>query len=199
MTIADPCVTCIINQSLRVADAIDADAALTQQLYDYVREASKNFDFTRSPPEVAAEVYETMARLASKDDLYADVKRLSTAKARQNLPLLHKVLACSDTPFITALKIAVAGNVIDLAAAVNFDLDEELESVFHTPFAIDDTAALQTALYGASSLLYIADNAGEHIFDYVAIETLQRCYPNLHVFYMVRGTPIINDVTLNEA
>ena len=199
MTIASPCIECIINQSLRVADAIGADNALREQLHRSVREASKHFDFRLSPPEVAADVYETMARIADKEDLYDEVKRLSTAKAQQALPTLYERLQNSENPFMTALKIAVAGNVIDLAAAVSFDLDEELKSVFHTPFAIDDTAALEAVLSQAKTLLYIADNAGEHIFDYVTIETLQRLYPNLHVFYMVRGNAIINDVTVNEA
>ena len=199
MTIASPCIECIINQSLRVADAIGADDALREQLHRSVCEASKHFDFRFSPPEVAADVYETMARIADKEDLYDEVKQLSTAKAQQALPTLYERLQSSENPFMTALKIAVAGNVIDLAAAVSFDLDEELKSVFHTPFAIDDTAALEAMLSQAKTLLYIADNAGEHIFDYVTIETLQRLYPNLHVFYMVRGNAIINDVTVNEA
>ncbi len=199
MTIASPCIECLINQSLRVADAIGADEALTAQLHRYVSDASKDFDFALSPPEVAADVYETMARMAGKEDLYDEVKRLSTAKARQALPKLYEALETADNRVMTALKIAVAGNVIDLAAAVSFDLDEELESVFHTPFAIDNTAALEAALSQAKTLLYIADNAGEHIFDYVTIETLKRLYPKVHVFYMVRGKAIINDVTLNEA
>ncbi len=199
MTIASPCVECIINQSLRVADAIGADDILKADLHRYVSRAAKTFDFTCSPPEVAADVYAEMARIAGKEDLYDVVKRLSTDKARQTLPILYSILERSDTPFMTALKIAVAGNVIDLAAAVTFDLDEELERVFHTPFAIDHTVELEMALSNASTLLYIADNAGEHIFDYVAIEVLKTLYPDLHVFYMVRGMPIINDVTLKEA
>ncbi len=199
MTLATPCVECIVNQSLRVADAIGADDALRSRLYAYVRDASQHFDFHASPPEVAAEVYEAMARIADKEDLYDTVKKHSTQQARRSVPALKKRLAASQDPLMTAVKIAVAGNVIDLAAAVRFDLDEELERIFHTPFAVDNVALLHEKLATASTLLYIADNAGEHIFDYLAIETLQQRYPNLHVYYMVRGVPIINDVTLQEA
>ncbi len=199
MTIASPCVECIVNQSLRVADAIGADERLKKQLYEYVKNASKNFDFRLSPPEVAADVYEEMARIAHKDDLYDTLKARSTLKAQRCIPALKQVIESSPNKLLSTVKIAVAGNVIDLAAAVSFDLDEELERIFHTPFGVDDVTMLQASLESASTLLYIADNAGEHIFDYLAIETLQKLYPNLHVFYMVRGGPIINDVTFAEA
>ncbi|MEA2110874.1 MAG: ARMT1-like domain-containing protein [Campylobacterota bacterium] len=199
MTIADPCVECIINQSARVADAIGADVALKEKLTLHVKNASKTFDFRCSPPEVASSVYEEMADIANKPDLYDEVKEHSTTKALAFIPELKKELDGSDDKFLTAIKIAVAGNVIDLAAEVSFDLYEEMEKIFHTPFKIDDVNVLRQKLSTSSTLLYIGDNVGEHIFDYLTIETLQELYPNLHVYYMVRGNPIINDVTTKEA
>jgi uncharacterized protein with ATP-grasp and redox domains len=72
-------------------------------------------------------------------------------------------------------------------------------SVFHTPFAHDDTNILRQLLSKAQNVLYIGDNAGEHLFDALAIQSLQKLYPNITFTYMVRGNPIINDVTLKEA
>lgn len=199
MTIQNPCVECIINQSARVANAIGADEALKEKLILHVKNASKDFDFKLSPPEVASDVYEAMAGIAGMDDLYAEVKQLSTIKAQAFIPSLKSIIEASEDKLLSAIKIAVAGNVIDLAAEVSFDLHEELEKIFHTPFAIDDFELLREKLSHAKTLLYIADNAGEHIFDYLTIETLQSLYPDLHVTYMVRGNPIINDVTMKEA
>jgi uncharacterized protein with ATP-grasp and redox domains len=82
---------------------------------------------------------------------------------------------------------------------VSFDLHDAINSVFHTPFHHDDTQALRTQLAQAKSVLYIGDNAGEHIFDALTIQTLQNLYPEIDFTYMVRGNPIINDVTLVEA
>jgi hypothetical protein len=97
------------------------------------------------------------------------------------------------------LKTAVVGNVIDLAAEVSFDLQDAISSVFSTPFEHDDSILLSDALSQAKTVLYIGDNAGEHIFDALTIRSLQKLYPNLSVSYMVRGNPIINDVTMKEA
>lgn len=199
MKIASECVACIINQSAKVADAIEADKNLTNKLITTVEEMSKEFSFELSPPEVASDVYETMASLAKKEDIYDVIKELSTQKARSFVPFLKEKLQNADNRLLTATKIAVAGNVIDLAAAVEFDLEEELEKIFHTEFAHNDFEALTQELAVAKRVTILGDNVGEHIFDYMFIEVLQELYPKVHFSYMVRGNPIINDVTMKEA
>jgi uncharacterized protein with ATP-grasp and redox domains len=199
LNIAPECVTCIVAQSERVCDAIDADKVLRDKILLHVSNLSKDFDFSKSPPEVASDVYEDMAKIAQMSDLYGELKAHATLRATDFVYSLKDTLQNSDDKLITLLKIAVVGNVIDLAAEVSFDLDEELDKIFHTDFAIDDTEVLRESLKDAKTVLYIGDNVGEHIFDYLAIETLQELYPALHVSYMVRGNPIINDVTMLEA
>ena len=89
--------------------------------------------------------------------------------------------------------------MIDLAAAVEFSLEEELEKIFHRDFAHNDFSSLETQLQKAKNVVVLGDNVGEHIFDYMFIQTLQELYPEITFTYMVRGTPIINDVTMKEA
>jgi len=199
LTIDEKCVECIINQSVRVADAIKATPALKKELTSTVEELSKDFSYKDNPPEIASYVYEKMAVIANKTDLYDEVKELSTKKALSFVPLLKEKLQESKNKLLTATKIAVAGNVIDLAAAVEFDLEEELDKIFHTNFAHDDVLLLENELKKARTVLVIGDNVGEHIFDYMFIETLQDLYPIIKFSYMVRGNPIINDVTMLEA
>ena len=199
MFIADECVSCIINQSAKVANAIGADESLKLELHDDVTMVSKSFSFKNSPPEIAADVYEKMAELANKTDLYDEVKEASTKKALSFVPFLEEKLLSSSNKLLTATKIAVAGNVIDLAAQVAFDLEEELDKIFHTEFSHNDFTALEKKLEISKSVLVIGDNVGEHIFDYIFIEVLQNMYPKIEFSYMVRGNPIINDVTMKEA
>ncbi|EQB39326.1 hypothetical protein M947_07655 [Sulfurimonas hongkongensis] len=199
MTIDKACVDCIVNQSYRVCDAIDAPQDLRQKITSSIKEMSKEFSYEKNPPEIAADVYEKMALLANKEDLYDKVKALSTQKALSFVPLLEKKLLSSPDKLLTATKIAVAGNVIDLAAVVEFDLEEELSKVFETDFTHDDFESLRAKLKDAKSVLIIGDNVGEHIFDYMFVRTLKELYPDAHYSYMVRGNPIINDVTIKEA
>ncbi len=199
MLIDEACVSCIVNQSTKVANALGADALLTQKLYSHVEALSQTFSYKKSPPEIAADVYEDMALIAQTADLYATVKKASTKKAASFLPFLEKKLKNSSNKLLTATKIAVAGNVIDLAAAVEFDLEEELEKIFETAFAENDFEKFAHKLASATTVLVIGDNVGEHIFDYLFIQTLQELYPKIAFSYMVRGNPIINDVTMKEA
>ena len=199
MNIDEACVTCIINQSVKVADAINADDDLRYELTSSVENMSKDFSFAQTPPEIASDVYEKMAAIANKSDLYDEVKALSTQKALSFVPALKKRLHNASDTLLIAVKIAVAGNVIDLAAEVEFDLAEELEKIFETDFAHNDFDTLKNELDNASSVVILGDNVGEHIFDYLLVETLQSLYPETKFIYMVRGNPIINDVTLKEA
>ena len=199
MNIDEACVACIINQSAKVSHAIDADKELTNKLTSTVENLSKDFSFEQSPPEIASYVYEKMAEIANRKDLYAEVKELSTQKALSFVPLLKEKLRTSKNKLLTATKIAVAGNVIDLAAAVEFDLEEELNKIFHTDFAHDNMDMFEVELKSAKRVVVLGDNVGEHIFDYMFIETLQELYPDINFTYMVRGNPIINDVTMKEA
>ncbi len=199
MNIQPQCVECIINQSKKVANAINASETLSQELVTSVTNMSRNFCFSSNPPEVAADVYEKMAKIAKKEDLYDEVKELSTKKALSFIPFLKEKLAKSSNKLLTATKIAVAGNVIDLAAQVEFDLNEELNKIFHTEFGYNDFEKLQSELSNAKNVVVLGDNVGEHIFDYLFIEILKDLYPNVNYTYMVRGNPIINDVTIKEA
>lgn len=199
MNIQIECIGCIAAQSRRVCEAIHADETLSRHIADHVDTALQNADFTLSPPVLAAPLYEAMAQIAGKTDLYDVQKAHATEQAREYLPYLREKIERSDDPLIATLKAAVVGNVIDLAAEVSFDLHDAIASVFDTPFAQDDSKSLRKALEKAKTLLYIGDNAGEHVFDALAIETLKKLYPRLEITYVVRGNPIINDVTMKEA
>jgi uncharacterized protein with ATP-grasp and redox domains len=199
MTIQSECIGCITAQSKRVCEAIHADETLTKKIISYVETVLQTADFTLSPPVIAAPLYEVMAKLALTHDLYEEQKQHASTQAHSYLPFLEETISQSTDPFIAILKTAVVGNVIDLAAEVSFDLHEAIMSIFNMPFAHDDAETLRDSLAHAKTLLYIGDNAGEHIFDALAIRFLQKLYPRLSVTYLVRGNPIINDVTMKEA
>ncbi len=199
MNIDEICVGCIINQSVKVAQAIDASKDLTDNLVSSVEDMSRDFSFSNNPPEIASSVYEKMALIANKKDLYDKQKELSTKKALSFVPYLKDKILTSKDKLLTATKIAVAGNVIDLAAEVEFDLDDELLKIFDTDFSHNDFNKLETNLQKAKNIVILGDNVGEHIFDYMFISTMKELYPDIIYTYMVRGNPIINDVTMKEA
>lgn len=199
MKLQAECVDCILGQAKRVASVIGADEKLSQRIEEKALKMSTAFSFDQTPPEVATPLYEALALLAQKEDLYKEAKSEATKRAQALIPQLEEDIKASDNPLLTAGKLAVAGNVIDLATHVMFDLESEVKSVLETPFGIDHFNELLRSFKHAKNILYLADNAGEHIFDQLFIKTIKAKYPKLHIFYMTRGNAIINDVTLEEA
>ncbi len=199
MNIASACVECIINQAKRVGKTLSVDETTQKLLVDEALRQSKNFSFLQTPPEVAAPLYHEIAKILQTDDIYHEIKQKSTKKAYELLPTLEQKIQKSSNLFETALRVAVLGNVIDLASEVIFDIDEEIAKIFTTPFAIDNSKELFLLLEKAQEVVVLGDNVGEHLFDKLAIKTLQKLFPNITFYYFVRSRPIINDVTLKEA
>ncbi|WP_456403947.1 damage-control phosphatase ARMT1 family protein [Hydrogenimonas sp.] len=199
MRLEPECITCIFSQALRVCETLHVDKERTKNVLDEVARMIPGFSYAETPPQVAARVYPKIAEVLGVEDIYRDFKREATERAARFIPAVERKIEESGDTLHAALKAAVAGNVIDLAATHSFDLDEEVAKVFETPFAIDDTEALRERLATAERLLLVGDNVGEHLFDRVLLQRLRRLYPDLIMGYAVRGRPIINDVTRRDA
>ena len=194
MNLKSDCLSCLLNQSLRVAKNLNLDEETSKEMMKVASSSIANYGEV-SPPVAAADLYPKLASFTDTDDVYKALKELSTQEAMKLLPNVQKqVKTTSD-----AIKSAVAGNVIDFATPNHFDLDEEFEKVFETDFAIDDEELFLEQLKEAKSFMIIGDNVGEHIFDKLLLEIIVKEYPKLKLYYAVRGRPIINDVTLLEA
>jgi uncharacterized protein with ATP-grasp and redox domains len=199
MNMTSECVACIFSQAFRVCDTLHVDKETTKKVLDTVGCMVPQWRFDETPPQVAARVYPKIAEILRTDDIYRDFKREAAEHAKAFLPYIEAMIDKSADTFQAALKAAVAGNVIDLAATEQFDLEEEVGKVFETPFAIDDSGELRAMLESAQRVLVIGDNAGEHLFDKVLMRRLGTLFPKLWIGYAVRGVPIINDVTIKEA
>jgi uncharacterized protein with ATP-grasp and redox domains len=108
---------------------------------------------------------------------------------------LEQTIKNSDDPFTTALKLAIAGNIIDFAVNDNCDLEGTIEKVLNSDFAVDHSAKLREELKKAGKVLYIGDNAGEIVFDKLFIREIA----HHDLTYSVRGAPVINDATMEDA
>jgi uncharacterized protein with ATP-grasp and redox domains len=110
---------------------------------------------------------------------------------------LEKLVKESADPFYTAVRLSIAGNVIDMGVNRNLSEDQITESIqgaLSEPFH-GDIEEFRRAAFRAKSILYLADNAGEIVLDRLLIE----CLPPGRVTVAVRGGPILNDATLEDA
>jgi len=194
MNLKSDCLSCLLNQSLRVAKNLDLDEKTSKKMMQIASESIATYGEV-SPPVAAADLYPKLALFTESEDVYKSLKMLSTKEALKILSSVKEKVHCvSDT-----IKAAVAGNVIDFATPNHFDLTSEFEKVFETNFAIDDEKEFFKRMEIAKTFMIIGDNVGEHVFDKLLLEWILKEYPDTQHYYAVRGKPIINDVTLLEA
>ncbi len=191
MHIKPDCIGCLLNQSLKVSKLLELDDETSKKVLDRTAAILIDHDLSYTPPQIAKDIYQSIAEITGIEDPVALAKERATEEAMR-----------VDTSFVQtipdALKLSVIGNVIDFGAQNQFDLQETIEKHFAFSFAIDDSDRFIQALQSAKELVIIGDNTGEHIFDKLLIEMIRREY-DLKVYYFVRGAPIINDVTSKEA
>ena len=193
------CLVCLANQALRVARAVKCDEHCTEAIVKLAAKEVAHYDLAQTPPEAAAVLYPKISRIVGKEDLYEHKKIESTNKAFEFLDFVYQKLDEAPCKIDAALRAAVAGNVIDFATEVSFAVEEEIAKVFEADFAIDEKRAFIDRLKSAKSFMLIGDNVGEHVYDKVLLEVIEEYYPDMDKYYVVRGKPIINDVTATEA
>jgi uncharacterized protein with ATP-grasp and redox domains len=146
-------------------------------------------------PEFSRELHSILRNYTNNPDPYKQEKKENNDQALGMFLDLEKKVQRSTDPFNTALRLAIAGNIIDFAANDNFNLQATIDKALTAEFAIDHSKQLEQKLKNAKLVLYLADNAGEIVFDKLFIETIK--HPNL--IYVVRGAPVINDATMEDA
>ncbi|BCD68613.1 DUF89 domain-containing protein [Nitratiruptor sp. YY09-18] len=198
MQLKPDCFACLYNQALRVSKVLECDEECADAIMQRSASVLAQISVHQTPPEAAAALYPAISELVGKEDLYADKKKESIQKAQELIPYVREKIASSPNRLDAALRAAVAGNVIDFATQVMFDIKEEIAKIFDTPFAIDRKSDFIQKLATAKNLLLIGDNVGEHLFDKVLLETIKEFY-DIPLYYFVRGKPIINDVTYEDA
>ncbi len=154
---------------------------------------NKRNDF--SAPLFSRELHQILKSYTHNSDPYKKVKKGNNDQAIIMLPELEYLIQQSDDRFSTALRLAIAGNIIDFAASDNFDLQATIDRALLTEFATDHSNQLRDRLKKAKTVLYLGDNAGEIVFDKLFIRIID--HPRL--IYAVRGAPIINDATMEDA
>lgn len=199
MNITDECVKCIVGQINKATKLLKLDEKLADSIMVEVEKKALNFSFNETPPYVAKDVYEYLAQRTNLKDPLEKMKQESIKKATSYLPFIQEKIEKSEDKLFTAIKAAVAGNVIDFAVTKEFCLDEEINSIFQTDFAINDYEVFKNELEKSNSLIILSDNAGENVFDKVLVKTIRELYPLLEIYYATRDKPIINDITTKEA
>ncbi len=188
------CFPCFFEQAIRAGRMATDDERVLKRLVDELGMMLREVSLDSSPPETGRYVYQLVSRVTGNLDPYSRLKRESTKQALALYPTLKKTIEESEDSLLTAIRVAIAGNVIDLGASAGYNIEQAVEEVLDQEFAICDYSAFKAHLERADHILYIGDNAGEAVFDRLLIEQM-----NKPATFVVREKPVINDVIFEDA
>ncbi len=192
------CAPCFIRQALDAARMATDDETVHEQVVREALRLAAEFRFDQTPVHISRPIHAAVRNYSGCADPYREVKQQSNTFALGLYPEMNAVIDESASPFETAVRLAIAGNIIDFGVMNPADLDcvhETVEHALKAPLDIALVERMGQAVQEAHDILYLADNAGEIVFDRLLLERM----PLDKITVVVRGEPIINDATMDDA
>lgn len=198
-TCAD-CGPCLMKRVL-----FQSRLAGTGKEFEAVRRCMALYSELMGPTVCSAEIATEIHRLAYDtvdcDDPYHDMKIDADRIAGTFLGRAEEAVEESTDRFRTAVSAAIIGNIMDFGSGIAIDSPEEFGEIFDRLLAqkigLDECDELKAAIERSETVLYAFDNCGESQFDKILIREIRSM--GKRVVGVVKGAPILNDVTYEDA
>ncbi|MHA1909052.1 MAG: damage-control phosphatase ARMT1 family protein [Candidatus Thorarchaeota archaeon] len=198
------CSACIMNSlKMLVPLLAEKDEHQMELLTFAYQRISEGYEKNLEPLILSVELYQRLYERGKNFDPYKEIKDRSTKAAEKALPQVEKSIETLEgyDKLRAALAAAIAGNLIDFNTAYHTpNLDELVEvyvEILDSGFTLDDSQDLwQTIRSKNGHVVYLADNAGETLFDIPLVRIFKD--HGWRVTYVVKGKAMINDATRED-
>lgn len=188
------CLPCFRRQVQYASQLATDNRGLAAEIIAQTETYLAGLNMEESPPVNAIGLYGAICRISKNPDPFFSLKQQSNTLAMELRPQVEALIRQGDDPLFRAILFAIAGNIIDYGSQQNFDLDATLDNCLKNKPVINDYDKLLDSLSHAESILYLADNCGEIVFDGLLADQLPGT-----VTMVVKDGPIINDATETDA
>ena len=201
------CIQCFFGQALEAARLSGADPIIQREVLLEVANILPEFSLKATPPELARIIYGIVRKATHQNDPYQKIKKQSNTLALMMYPELHSRVSASGDRLLKAVEMAISGNIIDYGVKNSLNIKEELKKILliekHV-FGKGNNVFIhyhdfKRVVKKAKNILYLADNAGETVFDRILIEEIKERDPHKKIIYAVKESPIINDALIEDA
>jgi len=193
------CLPCFLRQALEAARMVTQNEGIQRKVLNSVFSILSNVSVHTTPVEIAHLVHLRVKSITGDYDPYKEAKKKQNELALRYESTLSAQIAEMSNPLKAAMMFSAAGNAIDLAPNCPIpDIYKRYMEMISKGFAWDDYELFLKKLARSKSLLYLGDNAGEIVWDKLLIEELLDHF-DMEITYAVRGLPILNDVTMEDA
>ena len=197
------CAACLVEANLRKAAPVQ-DQALRAEYMRKICEIIAEADMeNEAPPLVDARIIRLRRDLLGIEDDFTAIKHSFNQLLLGLCDKLRARIDAAEDPLYAALQLSMAGNYIDFGVLKDVDPDELLrllDDAAEKYVDRDEYKQLRDDLARpGGELVFIHDNCGEIVLDRLLIETIKQLYPQQEIVSLVRGTPVLNDATLEDA
>lgn len=203
MKVEAECAACLLARATaEVYEATTNPALRFRAIQEVIKLLNKEFGPTVIPADIGTKRDRLIKRLTGNNDPYKRSKKMSNEKALKLLPYARKIVESSYTQqerFKKACLCAIVGNIMEFDIPGHKFSFKTLTKSFREAakdLVVDDIDKTYEITKKARSVLYLADNAGEIVFDTLLVEQLKNM--GLKVTYVVKSGPVINDATLED-
>jgi uncharacterized protein with ATP-grasp and redox domains len=192
------CFACLMRTTLDAARRAGADDPACEEIVRAGCRFLSRADTADSPPVLASTLQAMVRERTGCDDPYAQAKARSDELAASLLGPLRDDISASPDPFAAALRVALAGNIIDFGVGSTVEdgaVVAAIEAAMAGPPSDAEIGVLRDAVRRSKHILYLLDNAGEIVLDGLFLEQ----FPPGSVTCAVKGGPILNDATREDA
>lgn len=188
------CMACQFDSFDRLLNKVHATYDQRQQFFGFY-----NLTMGRSASLTMAQIHRELnnefCKITGISNPYSWEKKESNNSTLNLYKDLRIKVLESPNPFGMAMRLSIAGNIMDYGASGSFEIEPTIIKVLESDFAIDHSIELEKRIKSSSKILYLGDNAGEIVFDKLFIEMIM--HP--HLTFAVRGSNVLNDATIEDA
>ena len=202
MQLEPECIPCILQQVLKALKQLKPD--ISREEIIKAQKEVMNYLISVDPNESASHLmgkkaYGVISDFLKDPDPYRELKKQFNDSALKYYDKVKKIVDNAEDPPFEALIVSALGNTFDPAAQHEIDFIGDLQDFKPENLKVNDYDEFKRNLDSAEHLLILGDNVGEIVFDKILIITLKRYHPDIEIVYSVRGGPIINDSTMEDA
>ncbi len=192
------CIPCFLRQTLDAIRLVVDDESVHEQIMRDVLRLTQKMDLSQSPPAIGQNIHRRIRELTGNADPYRELKKRHNQLALELYDSLETRVQNSENPLETAVRLAIAGNIIDLGVKTSIsdtDIHKTIKDSLTAPLDHSMIEAFKSDTERAQNILYLTDNTGEIVFDRLLINQL----PVEKITVAVKGSPVINDATMEDA
>jgi uncharacterized protein with ATP-grasp and redox domains len=200
MEIRPDCIPCLLKRVLFQAE-LAANGTELEALKAAMKAFSNGLREGRNSAEMTTEVHRAAYSAMNVKDPYLQLKIRADDVAESYLRAASDHIASSGDRMRAAILVASIGNIMDFGIDEAIDdpdkFRNEFQRLIEQDIGHDETKAVKDILSEARSVIYLFDNCGESQLDKLLIREIRK--NGTRVVGIVRGEPILNDVTMSDA